>query len=208
MIEPPYAQPLRESAVQADPVAQFTAWFRAAQAADIRQPEAVAVATATAAGAPSVRMVLMKSYDENGFVFFTNYDSRKGAELTANPRAALLFHWEALGRQVRIEGGAAPVTREESERYVRSRPPASQISALASPQSRVIDSRETLESRVAELAERYRDSDPPIPERWGGFRVAPELFEFWQHREDRLHDRLLYTRDAPGGTWRIQRLAP
>jgi pyridoxamine 5'-phosphate oxidase len=208
MSDPPYAQPLRESDVQADPVAQFATWFDAAKAADIRQPEAVAVATATADGVPSVRMVLLKHFDEDGFVFFTNYDSRKGAELTANPRAALLFHWEALGRQVRIEGAARPVTRAETERYVRSRPRGSQISALASPQSQVIASREALEARVTELAGRYRDTDPPIPERWGGFRVAPEQFEFWQHREDRLHDRLLYTRDGAGGAWKIERLAP
>jgi pyridoxamine 5'-phosphate oxidase len=205
--EPTYGQPLREADAHADPVAQFAAWFRAAQDAGIRQAEAVAVATASADGAPSVRMVLLKDFGEAGFVFFTNYDSRKGAELGVNPRAALLFYWDALGRQVRIEGGCAPVSRAESERYIRTRPRASQISALASPQSQVVTSREELEARVAELARRYEGAEVPMPSRWGGYRVTPERFEFWQHREDRLHDRLLYTPDG-AGTWRVERLAP
>ena len=205
--EPPYGQPLREGDVDADPVRQFAAWFKAAGEAGVSAPEAVAVATASADGAPSVRMVLCKQFDDDGFVFFTNYDSRKGAELTENPRAALLFHWDVLGRQVRIDGRVEPVRPEETERYVRSRPKGSQISALASPQSQVVESRAWLEQRVVELSTRYESSEPPIPSRWGGFRVIPDTFEFWQHRADRLHDRLRYRREPSHG-WTIDRLAP
>jgi pyridoxamine 5'-phosphate oxidase len=152
-------------------------------------------------------MVLVKQFHESGFVFYTNYDSRKGRELAANPRAALMFHWDVLGRSVRIEGGVAPTSSEESAAYVRSRPRGSQVSALASPQSQVVSSREVLETRVAELCEQYADAELPIPPRWGGFRLEPEVFEFWQHREDRLHDRLRYAR-ADGLAWRLERLAP
>jgi pyridoxamine 5'-phosphate oxidase len=140
-------------------------------------------------------------------VFFSNYESRKGSELRNNPRAALLFHWEALGRQVRIEGSVERVALEESRAYAHSRARGSQLSALASPQSQVIESREWLERRVAELAERYRDQELPLPDAWGGLRIAPASYEFWQHRQDRLHDRLRYTR-AREGAWRIERLAP
>jgi pyridoxamine 5'-phosphate oxidase len=203
---PDFAQPLREQDVDSDPLRQFAAWFEAAREAGLRAPEAVVLATASAAGAPSARMVLLKQFDERGFVIFTNYESRKALELAENPRAALLFYWDPLGRQVRIEGPAARVSPEESAAYVRSRPRGSQLSALASPQSRPIDSREALEERVAELAAQYEGDALPVPETWGGFRVAPESFEFWQHREDRLHDRLLYTRR--GEAWVLQRLAP
>jgi pyridoxamine 5'-phosphate oxidase len=151
-------------------------------------------------------MVLMKQYDERGFVFFTNYESRKGQELLANPRAALLFHWDALGRQVRIEGPTERVGEEESAQYIRSRPRGSQLSALASPQSRPVESRAELERLVAELAELNAEGELPLPEHWGGIRVRPELYEFWQHREDRLHDRLVYTPEGDG--WAIARLAP
>lgn len=199
--------PLREADVLGDPVAQFARWFEEAGAAGVRAPEAMAVATADASGAPSVRMVLMKRFGPDGFVFFTNYDSRKGAELAANPRAALLFHWEALGRQVRIEGRVAPVSAAETAEYVHSRPVGSQISALASPQSRVVPDRAWLEERVASLRAQFGDA-PPVPERWGGFRVAGERFEFWQHRDDRLHDRLVYSRAADGSAWTVVRLAP
>jgi pyridoxamine 5'-phosphate oxidase len=204
-----FAQPLREQDVDPDPVRQFAAWFAAAGEAGVRAPEAAAVATADAGGAPSVRMVLVKQFDESGFVFYTNYDSRKGRELAANPRAALMFHWDVLGRSVRIEGGVAPTTAEDSASYVRSRPRGSQVSALASPQSQVVSSREVLETRVAELNEQYADAELPIPPRWGGFRLEPEVFEFWQHREDRLHDRLRYTHEqaGTGSGWRIERLA-
>ena len=201
------SQPLREEDVDPDPVGQFTAWFEEASAAGVSQPESVALATATPDGAPSVRMVLVKRADHDGFVFFTNYESRKGGELTANPRAALLFHWEPFGRQVRIEGPVERTTREESEAYAHSRPRGSQVSAAASPQSRPVDSRETLERRVAELNDRYPGAEVPLPEAWGGFRLTPETFEFWQHRTNRLHDRLRYAR-ASDGNWRIERLAP
>jgi pyridoxamine 5'-phosphate oxidase len=201
-----FANPLSESDVDADPVAQFAAWFAQASGAGIRMPEAVAVATASAAGAPSVRMVLLKRFDERGFVFFTNYESRKGRELTENPRAALLFYWNALGRQVRIEGPVRRTSVDESEEYVRSRARGSQISALASPQSRPVADRAELERSVAEIAAGHVEGELPIPSWWGGYLVEPESFEFWQHREDRLHDRLRYTPDGTG--WRIERLAP
>jgi pyridoxamine 5'-phosphate oxidase len=203
---PDFAQPLREQDVDPEPARQFAAWFDAAAGAGIRQPEAAALATATGGGAPSVRMVLVKSADERGFAFFTNYDSRKGAELAANPRAALMFYWDPLGRQVRIEGPIERMAREQSAAYVRSRPRGSQLSALASPQSRVVESREWLERRVADLEQTHL-GEPPLPDNWGGFVLIPESFEFWQHREDRLHDRLLYRRGDDGG-WRVERLAP
>jgi pyridoxamine 5'-phosphate oxidase len=205
---PEYGRPLREQDVDPDPIRQFADWYAQAEETDMRMPEAAAVATATPDGVPSVRMVLMKGFDDRGFVFFTNYDSRKGGELAANPRAALLFHWDPLGRQVRIGGPVAPTGAEETEAYVRSRPRGSQLSALASPQSQVVGSRNELEDRVTKLAERYRDGDVPLPERWGGFRVTPEEIEFWQQRNDRLHDRLRYRRSADGDAWVIERLAP
>jgi len=198
--------PLREADVLAQPADQFAAWFADAAGAGVREPEAMALATASAGGAPSLRMVLCKSFDEQGFVFFTNYDSRKGAELAENPRAALLFHWDPLGRQVRIEGPVARVAREESAAYARSRARGSQLSALASPQSRPVRDRAELERSVAELERRYPAGELPVPENWGGFRLTPETFEFWQQRRDRLHDRLLYRRGAGG--WLIERLAP
>jgi pyridoxamine 5'-phosphate oxidase len=198
---------LREDDADPDPVRQFAAWFDAAATAGMAMPEAAALATATIDGRPSVRMVLVKQVDQRGLVFYTNYESRKGRELAANPRAALMFYWNPLGRQVRVEGAAHPTTREESEAYAHSRPRRSQLSALASPQSRRIDSRELLEARVAELADTYADADVPLAETWGGFRLAPERFEFWQNRDDRLHDRLLYERSGDG-SWHRQRLAP
>jgi pyridoxamine 5'-phosphate oxidase len=202
-----HGRPLREEDVDPDPLRQFTAWFREAEAAGVRMPEAAAVATASADGAPSVRMVLVKGFDERGFVFYSGYASRKGRELAANPRAALLFHWDPLGRQVRIEGPVAHTSVEESAAYVRERPRASQLSALASPQSQTIDSRQALERRVAELDQRHRGGDLPLPSDWGGFRLAAETFEFWQQRQDRLHDRLRYRRDDDT-RWVIERLAP
>ncbi|HWF55367.1 MAG TPA: pyridoxamine 5'-phosphate oxidase [Solirubrobacteraceae bacterium] len=202
-----YSRPLREDDVDPDPLTQFAAWFQDATDAGLRMPEAVAVATATPDAIPSVRMVLMKQYTHDGFVFFTNYDSRKGRELDANPRAALLFYWDPLGRQVRIEGPVARTTAEESAEYVRTRPHASQLSALASPQSEVVTGRAELEGRVAELTARYAGTDPPIPAGWGGYRLTPERYEFWQNRDDRLHDRLQYS-IGPAGGWRIERLAP
>lgn len=199
--------PLREEDADEDPVRQFEAWFEAARRAGTPAPEAAALATATSDGRPSARMVLVKHVDQRGFVFYTNYQSRKAEELADNPQAALLFHWERLGRQVRVEGGVARATPEETATYVRTRPRGSRLSALASPQSRVIESRETLERRVAELAERYAGVELPLPTGWGGFRLTPETIEFWQHGENRLHDRLRY-RCRPGGGWLRERLAP
>jgi pyridoxamine 5'-phosphate oxidase len=201
------AQPLREAEVDLDPVAQFAVWFEHAAQAGVPAPEAAAVASATTGGAPSVRMVLVKRADHSGFVFYTNYDSRKGRELAANPAAALLFYWSPVNRQVRIEGRVQRVPAQETAAYVRSRARASQLSALASPQSRPVPSRAVLEQRVAELADRYADAELPLPETWGGFRLVPETFEFWQQRADRLHDRLRYSR-TDGGAWRLERLAP
>jgi pyridoxamine 5'-phosphate oxidase len=202
-----HGRPLREEDVDPDPLRQYMVWFAEAETAGVRMPEAAAVATASADGAPSVRMVLVKGFDERGFVFYSGYASRKGRELAANPRAALLFHWDPLGRQVRIEGPVAHTSVEESAAYVRERPRASQLSALASPQSQTIDSRQALERRVAELDQRHRGGDLPLPSDWGGFRLAAETFEFWQQRQDRLHDRLRYRRDDDT-RWVIERLAP
>jgi pyridoxamine 5'-phosphate oxidase len=184
-----------------DPLEQFRGWFE--DAPGVR--EAMALATADPSGSPSVRMVLLKGFDEQGFVFHTNYGSRKGRELGANPRAALLFYWRELGRQVRIEGAVEQTSREESETYFRTRPVAARFSALVSPQSEPVASRAELESRVAGARERFGD-DPPLPENWGGLRVVPDAYEFWVHDDDRLHDRFRYERD--GDAWRIQRLGP
>ena len=202
-----FALPLREEDVDPDPVRQFALWYNEAAQAGLREPAAMALATSTVEGVPSVRMVLLKGYDERGFVFYTNYHSRKGGELAANPRAALLFYWDPLGRQVRIEGRTERTSPQESASYVRSRPRGSQLSALASPQSQVIESRRALEARVSQLAELYADDELPVPDAWGGFRLSPDSFEFWQHREDRLHDRLLY-RVGDDLHWRLRRLAP
>jgi len=201
-------EPLREQDAAADPLAQFAAWSAQAREAGVREVEAAALATASADGVPSARMLLVKSFDERGFVFFTNYASQKGRELAANPSAALLFHWDPLGRQVRIAGRIERASDTETESYVRTRARLSQLSALASPQSEVIDSRDALELRVAELERRYADdAELPVPSQWGGFRLAPTTYEFWQQRSDRLHDRLRYRR-AVDGDWMIERLAP
>lgn len=202
-----HGKPLLEEEVDADPLRQFGMWFADAETAGLRMPEAAALATATADGAPSVRMVLVKSFDERGFVFYSNRASRKGRELAANPRAALAFYWDPLGRQVRIEGPVEHTTAAETASYVGTRPRGSQLSALASPQSEPVESRQALEQRVAELRARYRDAELPAPEHWGGYRVSVETLELWQQREDRLHDRLRYRRDGHGG-WAIDRLAP
>jgi pyridoxamine 5'-phosphate oxidase len=201
-----HAIPLLENDLDGDPLRQFAFWFREAGTAGVREPEAAALATASADGVPSVRMVLVKSFDERGFVFFSDYASRKGRELAVNPRAALLFHWDPLGRQVRIEGRVEQTSAEESAAYIRTRPRSSQVSALASPQSQTLKSREELERRVADLERRYADRELPMPSSWGGFRLAPEALEFWQQRDDRLHDRLRFRRI--GDRWLIERLAP
>jgi pyridoxamine 5'-phosphate oxidase len=197
---------LREEDIDGDPLRQFAAWLEDARAAGVREPEAAALATASAAGGPSVRMVLVKAFSEEGFVFFSNYSSRKARELQANPHAALLFHWDPLGRQVRVEGPVECTSAEQTATYVRTRPRASQLSALASPQSHTLASRAELERGVLELERRYADRELPIPGDWGGFRIAIETVELWQQRHDRLHDRLRYRR--AGGGWLIERLAP
>lgn len=198
---------LSEIDVHPDPILQFDRWFREALNSELPEPNAMALATATSDGRPSARTVLLKSFDHQGFVFYTNYESRKGAELENNPYAALLFNWLELERQVRIEGAVERVAREESEAYFQSRPKESQIGAWASPQSRRLDDRELLEARVRELATTFKhDEVLPLPPFWGGYRVRPERLEFWQGRESRLHDRIQYTRSEKG--WRVERLAP
>ncbi len=201
-----YGVPLREQDVDGDPLLQFASWLEQAKSAGVREPLAAALATASADGVASVRMVLVKAFDERGFTFFSNYSSRKGIELAANPRAALLFHWDLLGRQVRVEGPVERTTAEETRMHVGTRPRQSQLSALASPQSETVASREELERAVSDLEKRYADRELPMPSDWGGFRVAGETFELWQQRHNRLHDRLRYSR--VGGGWAIERLAP
>jgi pyridoxamine 5'-phosphate oxidase len=197
---------LLEAEVERDPLVQFRRWYADAEAAAIRAPHAMALATATADGTPSVRMVLLKGFDEHGFVFFTGYVSRKANELETNPRAALLFYWDPLGRQVRIDGRVEHVSHDESDAYFATRPRAAQVAAAASRQSAVLLSREELDDRVAELTREFADQDVPRPSHWGGYRLVAQSYEFWQHRADRLHDRLRYRRD--GERWIIERLSP
>ena len=192
---------LFEDDVAADPLAQFRRWY-----AEAGEDDRMALATATAGGAPSVRMVLLKGAREGGFVFFTGYGSRKGGELEGNPHAALLFHWASLGRQVRIEGPVERVSAEESDVYFATRPRGAQLAAAASRQGRVLANRAQLDEAVADLAREYDGRDVPRPEHWGGYRLRPDVYEFWQHRDERLHDRLRYARE--GGAWRLERLAP
>jgi pyridoxamine 5'-phosphate oxidase len=189
-----------------DPLVQLRRWYDDALAAGAFEAEKAALATATPAGRPSVRMVLTKGFDERGIAFFTNYASRKGAELEANPVAALLMHWPELGRQVRMEGPVERVSRAETEAYARSRGRGSQLSALASPQSRPVPSREWLEQRVAELDAEHAGAELPVRDDWGGYRLRPDAWEFWQHRDNRLHDRFRYLPQGSG--WRIERLGP
>jgi pyridoxamine 5'-phosphate oxidase len=197
---------LLESDVDCDPLAQFRRWYADAEAAGIRMPQAMALATASAVGAPSVRMVLLKGIEDGEFVFYTGYVSRKAGELAANPNGALLFYWDPLGRQVRVEGSVRRVSAEDSDAYFATRPHGAQLAAAASRQSAVLSSRAELDARVAELEQRYAGEEVPRPDHWGGYRLAPELYEFWQHREDRAHDRLRYRRDA--GNWILERLSP
>lgn len=198
---------LDEAGVDADPIAQFRIWFDEARAAQVAEPNAMTLATVDSDGAPSARIVLLKSIEERGFTFYTNYDSRKGKELAVNPRAALCFFWQPLERQVRIEGTVEKVGREESDAYFRGRPRLAQIGAWVSQQSTPITSRAELERIEVELQKRFGDGPVPLPEFWGGFRVAPRAIEFWQGRPSRLHDRLLFSRTA-SGPWTLQRLSP
>lgn len=198
---------LIERDVDANPIEQFKTWLAAAEQAGCPEPTAMTLATATAAGRPSARMILLKGVDARGFVFFTNYESRKSAELEANPRAALVSWWYAMQRQVRIEGRIERVSGGESDTYFRSRPARSQLAAIASPQSRVIEGRDELVRRVDALAVEHGADQPMRPAHWGGYRLEPELIEFWQGRPDRLHDRLRYAR-GDGEAWTIERLAP
>ena len=197
----PRERPLRRSDLAADPLEQFRRWFEEARRA-VRAPEAAALATATAEGRPSVRMVLLKEAGESGLVFFTHYRSRKGRELAETGRAALLCYWDPLGRQVRVEGAVDRIAADESDEYFATRPLGARRAAVVSRQSDVVESREALEQQLAELGE----AEPDRPDWWGGYRLVPETWEFWQHRADRLHDRFRY-RLASGG-WIIERLSP
>jgi len=197
---------LDEKDVSPDPIAEFARWFAEAQAAEVEEPNAMVLATAASDGTPSARVVLLKGFDERGFVFFTDYRSRKGVELEANPRAALVLRWSELERQVRITGGTARTSKEESETYYRSRPLGSRLGAWVSHQSQTIPSRDVLEDGLREVEGRFTAGDVPLPPYWGGYRVKPGAIEFWQGRENRLHDRIRYVRESEG--WRIERLAP
>ena len=197
---------LDEKTIDRDPIKQFQVWLNDAMAAKLPLPEAMTLATATPDGKPSARMVLLKQVDQDGFVFFTNYRSAKAEQLDANPFAALVFYWAQLDRQVRVEGSVTKTSAEESRDYFRTRPRESQIGAWASAQSQVISDRDQLEQRALELESLYCDRDVDCPEYWGGYRLKPERIEFWKSRVGRLHDRILYQRDAGG--WTISRLAP
>jgi pyridoxamine 5'-phosphate oxidase len=197
---------LSESDVAPDPIEQFRRWFDETLDAGLHEPNAMTVATATPDGRPSARVVLLKGFDERGFAFYTNYEGRKATELEANPRCALLFYWGELERQVRVEGRAYRLTAEESDAYYASRPRGSRLGALASRQSQTIENRGVLEDRLRKLEREYERREVPRPPYWGGYRVEPNTFEFWQGRENRLHDRIVYRRD-PGG-WRLERLQP
>jgi len=198
---------LDETTVDRDPIRQFSLWFDEAVRAQLREPNAMVLGTAAADGRPSARVVLLKGFDAEGFVFYTNYASRKGRELAANPRAALVFYWGELERQVRIGGSVAKVSRSESEAYFRTRPFLARVSAVASAQSETLESRATLETRMTDLQAAYTGGEVPLPEYWGGYRVDPESIEFWQGRPNRCHDRVVYTKGKTLG-WTIHRLSP
>jgi pyridoxamine 5'-phosphate oxidase len=197
---------LPDAAMDADPIELFQLWFEAAHESGILLPDAMSLATASPDGVPSVRMVLLKQVDQDGFVFFTNFESQKSRELEANPHAALCLHWSVLQRQVRVAGPVERLGKEENERYFATRGRGSQLGAWASRQSEVLPARSELEDRVREIDGKFADGDIPLPSFWGGYRVIPERIEFWQGRADRLHDRLRFLRDGPG--WTTQRLYP
>ena len=197
---------LSESELQPDPIAQFSKWFDEAVAAKVPEANAMSLATVGPNGRPASRIMLIKDFDQRGFCWFTNYDSRKGKHLQGNPYAALLFHWTELERQVRIEGRVEQLSAEENDRYFNSRPLKNRLGAIASAQSRSIASRATLDAQYRQAEQQY-DGNPPRPERWGGYRLKPDYIEFWQGGESRLHDRIAYTLDA-NGEWRRQRLQP
>lgn len=198
---------LRETAVATNPFTQFRSWLDQAVAAQLPQPLGMALATASADGRPSVRIVLLRGFDARGFVFFTNYESRKAQELDSNPQAALAFYWAELDRQVRIEGRVERISAEESDTYFASRPRGSRLGAWASPQSQIIADRDLLDRRMEELEAKYAEGDIPRPPYWGGYRVVPVSIEFWQGQVNRLHDRLRYRR-LDGDSWCLERLAP
>lgn len=200
------AAELAEGDIDKSPFNQFGKWFKDAVDAQLYEPNVMTLATADANGKPSARILLLKGFDENGFVFFTNYDSKKGQDLAQNPQAAMVFFWPELERQVRIEGIISKVTEEVSDTYFHSRPAGSQIGAAASPQSTVIPNREVLEKRVEELKETYKEQQVPRPAHWGGYQLKAAHIEFWQGRPSRLHDRITYTLE--NGVWVIDRLAP
>jgi pyridoxamine 5'-phosphate oxidase len=197
---------LDEKSVSHDPMVEFAKWFAEAQEAQVEEVNAMTLATASSDGAPSARIVLLKAFDASGFVFFTDYRSRKGEELEANPRAALLLFWSELERQVRITGGVSRTSARESESYFRTRPLGSRLGAWVSHQSLVIPSRAPLEAGLREAEARFPTGEVPLPPHWGGYRVVPETFEFWQGRENRLHDRIRYSRN--GDKWQVERLSP
>ncbi len=192
--------------LDSDPLQQFRLWFAEARDAGVEGPESMALATSTPGGKPSVRMVLLKRADKDGFAFHTNYESRKGSELEANPAAALLFYWQSLGRQVRVEGRVERVPPDESDAYFCTRPLGSRVAAWASPQSRPLADGEELERLYADAVTRFPGDDVPRPPHWGGLRLLPQAYEFWQHAANRLHDRIRY--DRTGGAWQRRRLAP
>lgn len=199
---------LRKADLDPDPFAQFSKWMDQAITSQIPEPNAMTLATVAPDGAPVQRVVLLKTYDAKGFVFFTNYDSAKAAQIAANPRVSLHFFWEPLARQIAIRGVAQKVSTAESLAYFIRRPRGSQLGAWISPQSQIITSRKFLESKLAEAVEKFRGGEIPLPSFWGGYRVAPESFEFWQGGADRLHDRFFYSRKSSGEPWQISRLAP